>query len=249
MRSAWIIILIGLLIVTGNCIAQVRVSGRVYDMSRSIPLPSVSVMSTAGTGTVTDSTGRYMIVASESDSIWFSYLGKPTPRYPIRSMGNAHYFDISLHVNVTELPRVVIAPPNYKRDSLQNRIDYAKAFNFKKPGIGSTYTPGGPAGLDIEEFINMFAFRRNKRMAGFRERLEREEEDAFIEHRFSRALVIKLTGIRGAELDSFMVRYKPPMMFVVYATDYELQSYIKECHVKYLRWVRAMDELRKEEEE
>jgi hypothetical protein len=248
LRSVWIIILIGLLGVTGTCIAQVRVSGRVYDMTQSIPLPSVSVMSTTGTGTVTDSTGRYMIVAGESDSIWFSYLGKPTPKYPIRTMGNAHYFDISLHVNVTELPRVVIAPPNYKRDSLQNRIDYAKAFNFRKPGIGSTYTPGGPAGLDLEEFINMFAFRRNKRMAGFRERLEREEEDAFIEHRFSRSLVIKLTGIRGAELDSFMVRYKPPMIFVMYATDYEFQSYIKECHVKYIRWLRAMSELRKEEE-
>lgn len=248
MRSASIIILIGLLAVTGNSFAQVRVSGRVYDMSRSIPLPSVSVMSTAGTGTVTDSTGRFMIVAGESDSVWFSYLGKPTPRYPVRAIGNVHNFEISLHVNVTELPRVVIAPPNYKRDSMQNRIDYAKAFNFKKPGIGSTYTPGGPAGLDIEEFINMFSFRRNKRMAGFRDRLVREEQDAFIEHRFSRALVLKLTGIRGAELDSFMVRYKPDLLFTMYATDYEFQSYIKECHVKYLRWLRAMGELRKEEE-
>lgn len=205
-------------------------------------------MSTAGTGTITDSTGRFMILASESDSVWFSYLGKATPKYPVRAIGNVHNFEISLHVNVTELPRVVIAPPNYKRDSLQNRIDYAKAFNFKKPGIGSTFTPGGPAGLDLEEFINMFAFRRNKRMAGFRERLLQEEEDKFIEHRFSRALVVKLTGIRGAELDSFMVRYKPDPYFTTWATDYEFQSYIKECHVKYVRWLRAMSELRREEE-
>lgn len=238
----------GLLAISGNAVGQVRVSGRVYDMSRSVPLPSVSVMSTSGTGTITDSSGRYMILTTEHDSIWFSYLGRPTPRYPVQTIGNIHSFEISLHVNVTELPKVTIAPPNYKRDSLQNRIDYAEAFNFRKPGIGSNYTPGGAAGLDLVQFIEMFQFRRNKRMAGFRERLLQEEQDKFIEHRFSRPLVVKLTGIRGAELDSFMVRYKPDVFFVTWATDYELQSYIKECHVQYIRWRRAMDQLRKDED-
>jgi hypothetical protein len=239
--------LLGLLAVTGNLTAQVRINGRVYDMSQSVPLPSVSVMSTAGTGTVTDSTGRYMILAGEKDSIWFSYLGKPTPKYAVSSIGNVQSFEISLHVNVTELPRVTIAPPNYKRDSLQNRIDYAKAFNFRKPGIGVTYEPGGPVGLDLDQFIQMFQFRRNKRMAHFRERLEQEEIDKFIEHRFTRALVIKLTGIRGAELDTFMVRYKPDLLFTMDATEYEFVSYIKECHIRYMKWLRAMGQLRKEE--
>jgi hypothetical protein len=85
-------------------------------------------------------------------------------------------------------------------------------------------------------------------MASFRERLLREEEDRFIEHRFSRPLVIKLTGIRGTELDSFMVRYKPDVEFVMYATDYEFHSYIKECHIKYVRWKQVMGQLRKQEE-
>mgnify|MGYP003042464378 CR=1 FL=1 len=249
MRSAWFIILMGLLSVTGQVTAQVRVNGRVYDMTQSIPLPSVSVLSTSGTGTVTDSTGRYMIVVGDRDSIWFSYLGKPTPKYALSSIVNIHNFEISLHVNVTELPKITIQPRNYRKDSIQNRLDYAEAFNFKKPGIGSTYTPGGPAGLDLTQFITMFQFRRNKRMAGFRDRLMREEQDAFIDHRFTRSLVIKLTGIRGAELDSFMVRYKPDLIFTMYSTDYEFQSYIKESHVKYVRWKQVMGQLKREEEE
>ncbi len=237
-----------MLAISGSISGQVRVSGRVYDMSQSVPLPSVSVMSTAGTGTVTDSTGRYMIIAGQNDSIWFSYLGKSTPKYAIQTIGNIHNFEVSVHVHVTELPKIVIQPRSYRRDSIQNRIDYADAFNFRKPGIGSTYTPGGPAGLDINQFIEMFQFRRNKRMAGFRERLEMEEMDKYIEHRFSRALVVKLTGIRGTELDSFMVRYKPDVVFIMYATEYELYSYIKECHVNYVRWKQVMGQLRKEEE-
>jgi hypothetical protein len=248
LRSVGLIILMGLLAISGNISGQIRVSGRVYDMTQSIPLPSVSVLSTAGTGTVTDSTGRYMIMVGDQDSIWFSYLGKPTPKYAVQSIVNIRNFEISLHVNVTELPKIVIQPRDYRRDSIQNRIDYADAFNFKKPGIGSTYTPGGPAGLDLAEFISMFQFRRNKRMVGFRERLLREEQDKFIEHRFSRALVIKLTGIRGPELDSFMVRYKPDLLFTMYATDYEISAYIKESHIKYVRWKQVMGQLRKEDE-
>jgi hypothetical protein len=237
------------LLATGGTVSgQVKVNGRVFDMSRLVPLPSVSVMSTAGTGTITDSSGRFMIVVGEQDSIWFSYLGKPTPKYAVQAIGNIHNFEISLHVNVTELPKIVIQPRDYRRDSIQNRIDYADAFNFRKPGISSTYTPGGPAGLDLESFITMFQFRRNKRMASFRDRLIREEQDKFIEHRFSRSLVVKLTGIRGAELDSFMVRYKPDLLFTMYATDYEIGEYIKECHVKYVRWKQVMGQLRKEEE-
>lgn len=206
-------------------------------------------MSTAGTGTVTDSTGHFMImVTGDKDSIWFSYLGKPTPKYAVGSIGNIHNFEVSLHIQVTELPKITIQPRDYKRDSLENRIDYAKAFNFKKPGIGTNFTPGGAAGLDLDQFLEMFQFRRNKRMAQFRDRLIQEEQDKFIEQRFNRALVIKLTGIRGAELDSFMVRYKPDLYFTMYATDYEFQSYIKECHVKYVRWKQVMSQLRKDDE-
>lgn len=249
MRPAGLYIIILLLALGTNLCAQVKVNGRVYDMSQSVPLPSVSVMSTNGNGTITDSTGRYTIMVREQDSIWFSYLGKPTPKYPVLSIGNTQNFEISLHVNVTELPRVMIQPRNYRRDSIQNRLDYADAFNFKKPGISSSYSPGGPAGLDIGEFIEMFQFRRNKRMANFRDRLLQEEQDKFIEQRFSRSLVIKVTGIRGAELDSFMVRYKPDIIFVTYATDYEIAEYIRECHIKYVRWKQVMGQLRKEEQE
>jgi hypothetical protein len=225
---------------------QVRVSGRVFDMTQSIPLQSVSVMSTLGTGTTTDSMGRYTIYVRETDSIWFSYLEKPTPKYPIRTIANVQNFEVSLHVNVTELKQVMVKPRNYKLDSIQNRLDYAKAFNFEKPGIGVTITPGGPAGLDLDEFISIFQFRRNKRMAAFRDRLVREEQDRFIEHRFNRGLITRITQLRGDELDTFMVKYKPDLFFTQTATDYEFQLYIKLSFQKYERLKKIMSDLRKE---
>ncbi len=235
---------------TNNVGAQsLRIAGRVYDMSGKSPLEAVTVLTTSGRGTITDSSGKYSIVVNDDDSIWFSYLNKPTPKYPVKQITNTFNFEILLHVNVAELRPVRVMPPSYKRDSMQNREDYAKAFDFRKPGFGTSLSPGSGAGvgLDINELINMFNFRKNRRMLAFQERLLREEEERFIYHRFSRALVIRLTDLRGADLDTFMVRYKPELEFVQYSTDYEFQLYIKNSHQRYLRIKKMMSPFRREE--
>ena len=233
--------------------AQVRISGTVYDLSKKIGLEAVSVLSTSGNGTMTNKSGQYTLIVNEADSIWFSYLNKPTPKYPVQSIQNLNSFEISLHVAITTLPEIRIMPRNYRRDSVQNRLDYAKAFDFQKPGVGSALSvgPDGGAGLDINEFINMFKFRRNRRMLSFQDRLLREEEERFIDHRFSRTLIIKLTQLRGPALDSFITRYRPTVEFTQYSTDYEFQSYIKTCFLHYQRLdkIESDLQLRKNEEE
>lgn len=215
---------------------RVRVSGRVFDMTKTTPMPLVSVLSTSGTGTVTDSLGRYTIIVYETDSIWFSYLNKPTPKYAVAAISNIYNFEISLHVQIMELKQVMVKPRNYKLDSIQNRQDYAKAFNFQKPGIGTSMSPSGMAGLDLGELFDVFRFRQNRRMNAFKQRLLLEEQEKFIDHRFSRALVIKLTGLHSPELDTFMIRYRPELIFIQMATDYELQWYIKSSFEKYKKY-------------
>lgn len=225
--------------------AQVKVSGRVYDVSKYRPLEAVSVLTSRGYGTASDSLGHYSIIVSENDSIWFSYLNKPTPKFAVKAIGNKENFDVSLHVTASDLKEVKITPPNYRFDSLQNRLDNAKIFNFQKPGIGSSLdmTTGG-VGLDLDEFINMFKFRRNKRMMAFQKQLLQEEEDKYIDHRFSRALVIKLTQLHGEQLDTFMKVYRPTVEFVATATDYEFQDYIKKCFSHYQRYRAMMNQLK-----
>jgi hypothetical protein len=232
-----------LILLSNSVYSQVRVSGRVYDISQYRPLEAVSVMSTSGAGTISDSLGRYSIVVNENDSIWFSYLNKPTPKYSVKNILNIQNFEVSLHVNTTELKEVRIMPRNYRMDSIQNRLDYAKAFNFRKPGVGTSINPapGGGVGMDINEFINMFQFKRNKRMLAFQEQLLMEEELRFIDYRFNRALIVRLTGLKGKDLDTFVERYRPDVEFVRMATDYELQDYIKKSFSHYQRYKILMN--------
>ncbi|HTE11512.1 MAG TPA: hypothetical protein VK645_11085 [Chitinophagaceae bacterium] len=217
--------------------AQVIIKGKVFDMSRTQPLSAVSVLSTSGVGTVTDSTGSYTLLVNETDSIWFSYLNKPTPKFAVAGINFFNGFDISLHVPITELKEVKIMPRSYKRDSIQNRLDYAKAFDFKKPGISLSNPSSGAfgVGLDLDAFINMFNFRKNRRMAHFQQRLIQEEQDKFIDHRFTKALVRKITRLSGPEQDDFMKKYRPSLEFTSMATDYEFAEYIKLAGQEYVK--------------
>lgn len=204
-------------------------------------------MSTGGTGAVTNVDGTYEISVTEKDSIWFSYLNKPTMKFPVLKIINIIAFDISLHVNVPTLKEVKIRPRDYKFDSLQNRRDYSKIFNYQKPGLKTT-TPqyGVGMGFDLDEIINMFRFRRNRSMASFQKRLLLEEQEKFIDHRFNKALVRRLTLLESPELDSFMLYYRPSYTFTKYAGDYDFQYYIKTAFFRFRHGVKP-EEMTEEE--
>ena len=112
-----------------------------------------------------------------------------------------------------------------------------KAFDFHKPGISLSNPSSGSfgVGLDLDAFINMFNFRKNRRMAHFQQRLIQEEQDKFIDHRFTKPLVRKITKLTGAEQDDFMKKYRPSLEFTSTATDYEFAEYIKLAWQEYER--------------
>ena len=210
-----------------------KIKGTVYDSSRNYVIELVTVQSTAGRGTFTDSNGRYEIEVSEKDSIWFSYLNKPTVKFPVLKIMNPFEFDISLKVNVTVLNEVKVRQRNYREDSIQNRKDYAKIFNYQKPRLTPSVTNSG-VGFDLDEIINMFRFKRNKSMLAFQQRLLQQERDKAVDHRFSKALVRRLTSLNGNELDSFMLTYRPSYEFTMLTNDYDFQQYIKDAYRRYI---------------
>jgi hypothetical protein len=214
----------------GTVSAQYKVKGTVFDSSRIYRIEAVTVMSTSGRMTMTDSLGRYQIIVNEKDSIWFSFLGKPTPKYPVLKIADVTQFDIALRLKSDVMQEVIVRNRSYRMDSIQNRKDYAKVFDFHRPNIGSM-TSIGPsgAGIDLDELIRVFQFRKNKSMEKFRERLEEQERQKFVDHRFNKALVKRLTHLDGTDLDVFMLKYRPSYTFTLTASEYNFQLYIKKC--------------------
>ena len=219
--------------VTGQ---EIKVFGTVYNMYGTKALDAVSVMSSSGRGTTTDSNGRYVIVVLLQDSIWFSYLGRATGHFPVRGIRADLSFDIALQVNPEVLKEARVTLHDYYADSIQNRKDYEKYFNYKKPGI--KLTPGVTGGglgvsIDLDALIEMFQFDKIRRAKGFQKRLIQDEHETYVDHRFDRSVVLKITHLEGDQLDSFILRYRPSYDFCVHATDYDLDDYIKLAFRQY----------------
>jgi hypothetical protein len=219
------ILLLLLILLCHISVAQVVIKGTVYDKQARFGVPNVSVLSTSGIGTITDTLGRYSLRVPNSDSIYFSYLGKSTEKFLVNRLPPDQPLDISLPVSVDMLPSVYVKQPSYHMDSLTNRIENKKIFDYESEVLG---TPGG-FGLGIS-FDAIFNAKRMKRLEGFRNLLIWQERDKYIDHRFNKALVRRITGLTSPALDSFMVAYRPTYETIQgFETDYDYYSYIKSC--------------------
>jgi len=221
-------------------IAQVQIEGTVYDRTQSYPMQGVSVLGTSGVGTQTDSLGHYSLRLRATDSLYFSYLGKISSKIPVKNIDTNSPFDMSLDAPVESLPGVFVGPRSYRQDSLENRREYAKIFNYDGSDYLADKRAGNNATFGIGLNIDMlFNGKRNKRMENFREFLEQQEHEKYIDHRFTKAIARRITGIQPPVLDSFMRAYRPSYEFVLSCTtDMELYQYIQTAGKSFLEMRR-----------
>lgn len=213
------------------------VSGTVYDSSKINPVENVRVESVGGKFTWTDSTGHYKIQVTEKDSLTFIYQNKPTLKFSVKDIADPSRFDISLRVKVkpkySTLKEVVVFAKSYREDSIENRQIYGDIYDFRKPTIRTGVSPDGAVGADVNEIINIFRFRRNKRLRAFQARLEKQEQENFVKYRFNKNFVRRITQLQGAELDSFMVRYSPSYEFASTADEVTFHKYVLNASYRF----------------
>lgn len=225
------------LAVAGQGIRQVW--GTVYERSARYGMAGVSVMSTSGAGAVTDSTGHYRIKLLFGDSISFSYQGKATMKFAVDELPPNHPFDIGLHIDIKTLPTVEVAANkihDYKQDSIEFRNEYRKVFDFERD-----YLSGGSNGMGVGINLDLLlSGKKAKRIEMFQRRLIADEHEKYVDHRFNKGLVIKITGLRSPALDTFMVRYRPSYEELQgFENDYEYYKYVKEWGTEfYDEWKR-----------
>lgn len=216
---------------------QIKIRGNVFDKTQKMPLEGVSVLSNKSGGTSTDVHGAYTISVSPDDSIYFSYQGRATMKFAVKTLVAANNFDISLPVKSDLLPEIFVRQRTYKEDSALNRQEYAKVFNYNKPRIGiSSIDPSsgqGSVGFDLDALIGIFQVRKKKNMLAFQNRLVIEEQEKFVTYKFNRSLVKELTGLEGEMLDEFMKTNRPNYYFVLGSNQYDFYKYIKDKAEKF----------------
>lgn len=219
--------------------AQITVKGTLLDKSKINYVEGARVLSTGGTLALTDSMGRYAISVEPQDSIFFIYNNKPTQKFAVKDMPNPDKFDISLLIPVRgkyqALDEVTVFAKTHREDSLQNREDYKNLFGYQKPGIQTSITPGGGVGMDLDAFINIFKFRQNKMKKSFQRHLEEEEKEKYVDYRFNKILVRRITQLQEPALAKFMLLYKPTYEFTQIADEMTFNQYILNSFYQYRR--------------
>lgn len=224
---SYMVLLMG---ITNEVMAQSRVGGTVFDMSRTVPVKSVMVKSNSGNVAFTDSLGHYSILISENDSLWFTYAGKSTAKFSVGSLPNYDAFDVAIHVTLANtrsrmLPEVRVYGRNYKQDSIQNRINNAKVFNFnKQPLQSATDLNSGVSGFDLDAIVGAFRFRHIKNMEKLQQFLLEKEQQNYVDYRFNKRLVRRITLLDSAELEKFMKIYRPAYEFASTTSDYDFHK-------------------------
>jgi len=209
---------------------NVQLTGTIYDASARFTLQGVSVIGASGRGTTTDTLGHYSISLPATDSVYFSYLGRATAKIPVKNIPAGTPFDMSLDIAVDSLPTVFVRSHNYLLDSLENRREYKKVFDYNKGYVDGLKSGRGGRSVGVGiDFDMLLDGRKNRQMLALQKRLEYEEDEKYIDHRWTKALVHRITGLESPALDTFMRAYRPTKEFIQsFETDYEFDHYIKE---------------------
>jgi hypothetical protein len=225
-----VLLMTGILVISGRRVmGQTIIKGTVYDKSQLFAMPGVSVMGTSGVGTMTDSTGHYSLRLNRGDSIYFSYLGKSTQRFPVKKINASYSFDMSLGVTIDSLPLVVVRPRAYRYDSAANREEYRRVFDFQRPDYLGPSNEGMGVGLNLDA---LFGAKHTREMLSLQARLLEEEREKYVDYKFNKTLVRKITGLPSPALEAFMKQYRPTYDYIRNCeNDYEFYKYIKDCGI------------------
>ena len=230
--------------------AQPDLSGTVLDNSKKNYIEGVRVVSSTGHISFTDSLGHYSIRAGRGDSVFFMFNNKPTQKFAVSAITNTGQFDISLPVTVrgkyTVLKEVTVFSKSYKQDSIENREAYNNIFSYRKPHVETSIAPGGSVGMDLNELVNMFRFRRNKSMKAFQKRLEADEQDRYVNYRFSKKAVQRITQLKSPALDTFLIWFRPSYEFVAHSSEISFNQYVINAYYQFHR-LTGLGELKENE--
>jgi hypothetical protein len=197
---------------------------------------NVLVKSKAGKQTITDSLGQYSIIVTKNDSLAFVYRNKSTPEFAVSEIVNMNNFDVSIQVRVfgkfKTLKEIRITSKTYQEDSIENREDYDQIFNYEKPEFQMTVNSHN-AGVDLDQLINIFRFRRNKDLRLMQERLIGEEQDKYVDYRFNKTLIKRITTIDSTDMDAFIKRYRPSYYFAQNSSIADFYQYILDASYQF----------------
>lgn len=236
MRCLLLLLIIGTSL---NSMAQ-TISGIVTDGHTGQRISGVWITS-GKAATISGLQGEFEIKTNgTTDTIRAKMQGYKPYVLPIDPSVNKNMI-IILQQAVIELNEVhVTGKRDRVKDSINNRKMFAKEFNSAAPKfkdivvVAANPGPIPVAGVTIvpSQLLRAITYKHSREYK-FKKVLIRDEQNRYIDSRFSDDLVTGITGLKGDSLLNFMDKYRPGIDQLKKMADYDIRVYIKASWQKF----------------
>lgn len=190
----------------------VTVRGQVTDTARQLVLYPATVRNKQTNYRVfTDNGGYYRITANQGDTILVSFIGYMPQTFVVANSVGVETHDIRLELQERFLPSVEVSERwnPYQLDSIRRYEEYRPFLETKNRTLVDTDKRyQGGFGLTFSPFTRYS--RRQKDLRKFKELYAKHEMQSYIDYRYSKTFVQRVTGLTGDSLLQFMHKYQPP---------------------------------------
>lgn len=193
-------------------VAQQAVSGTVYDKYTDSILVNANVRNQrTGASTSSDNAGKFRIAAGEKDILIFTYRGYRNDTLMVNHEILAMGFSPALEPTAETLQTVYVSNRDYASDSLERRNENSAFYNKPMPKLVGSNTPSSGFGISVSPLSYFSKEAKQKRR--LKAKLQKEEEDAYVDFQFNEPFVSYVTGLKGQALQDFMLSYRPTYTF------------------------------------
>lgn len=148
------------------------------------------------------------------------FKGQPAAYFQLKSLG------IRLRDVVIQQKRLT---PQQQYEKSVKEYRYATIKGSSKDLLNLS---NGGVGLGIDAIYNLLS-RQGRNARHLQKILEKDYREDLIDYRFNATLVQKILGIKDDELTDFMQQYRPTYQFVLDATDYSFNLFIRNAYKSY----------------
>lgn len=215
--------------------AQQFLTGKIYRKNSTEALVSVSIHNiSAQRYDLSEESGSYRIQVVPGDHVSFSSVGYIADTITVTAAMLTADYPVYLDVRAQTLAAARVGQfSNYQLDSMDRRKEYAWVYDHGNTPRMEHERKGDGVGVTLNIFRN--ASSKEKQREKLEKRLEKEEQDYYIDSRYNKDIITKYTHLKGDSLTNFMQKYRPSYDYCRKAANVDILVYINDSYKQYIK--------------
>jgi hypothetical protein len=224
-----------LLLTAVNGKAQQFLTGKVFKKGSTEGLLSVSIHNiTSQRYDLSEEDGSYHIQAKPGDHIAFSSVGYMADTVTVTASILTAAYILYMDIRPVTLQAVRVGElSNYQLDSIDRHKEYSWVYDRAATEHVSRERQGDGVGVELNIFRNTSTAARER--TRLLKRLQKEEQDYYVDARYNKDYVAKYTHLQGDSLKTFMKKYRPSYDYCRKAATVDILVYISDCYKLFMK--------------